>query len=416
MDPWASVLDSVKDFAESSRRFVNGALRRHSDFRRDNPIEILKRLQREAFLDIMKLRDRQDKVERVLSLYKSGREGPFAERSTHIKGIINVGGALFFSPEQEDHGTLDGAEISTGISSRFMFETTVRQKDYLITELVANHSIYHPNDVIGIPLVLAKVMYVANISDYLSVISIPFGARCDDFQIDTNLAQGGYISGLSSFGPPLFNKSYISAAGLKVKASQFSASLAGLASVMGKQLDADSYRSVLSTFWQISCQLAEQSKLTVSGVWKTPFTFSQPLKLGNLVYSIGNLQSHSSPDSSVKASPAASRRTSDGIPVGSMAMVLEIDEDTKFGGWIEVQKSKRQLLKWAISLSDTPEDELGWAVSVGGRVDGQFNMVHLESFLNFNVGKKGNLQPGIVYMMEGRSHKPALVFRSSWLM
>jgi hypothetical protein len=43
---------------------------------------------------------------------------------------------------------------------------------------------------------------------------------------------------------------------------------------------------------------------------------------------------------------------------------LEFDEDSRIGFWIEInKKSYLGLLKWALTLSDTPQDDLGWGMS-----------------------------------------------------
>jgi len=137
-------------------------------------------LQRQAFYDIMQLRERQEKVERVLSLFKASKVGPFAEESTQVKGVINVAGSL----------SRDSSEAESGISSQFVFQTTVRKKDYLFAELISDHRyMSQENDHIGSPLVLSKVMYLSNINDSLSVVAVPVGARCDDFSTDPNLRE-----------------------------------------------------------------------------------------------------------------------------------------------------------------------------------------------------------------------------------
>jgi len=69
-------------------------------------VDIWKRLQRQAFYDIMQLRERQEKVERVLSLFKASKVGPFAEESTQVKGVINVAGVtqnVEIEGEQNSH-------------------------------------------------------------------------------------------------------------------------------------------------------------------------------------------------------------------------------------------------------------------------------------------------------------------------
>lgn len=144
-------------------------------------IEILKRLQREAFSDLMKLRDRQDKVERVLSFYKSSKGSPFQEASTHIRGEIDVLGVLLMMIDINDQQNVDAiqrAGIRTGIDSRFTFETAIRQKDTLVTEFVATEK--GQGDVLGGPLSLSKILYAANVSDWFSMVAVPVGARCRD--------------------------------------------------------------------------------------------------------------------------------------------------------------------------------------------------------------------------------------------
>ncbi|KAL9267322.1 hypothetical protein AKJ16_DCAP26365 [Drosera capensis] len=110
----SAVVEKVKSFVKSGEDFVTGLNRRRnksSDSR--NPIEILKRLQREAFSDLMKLRDRQEKVERVLTVYKTSKAGPF-------------------------EGDRPIAGIRTGTVSWLVFGTTVRQKDSLEAEFATS--------------------------------------------------------------------------------------------------------------------------------------------------------------------------------------------------------------------------------------------------------------------------------------
>lgn len=153
-------------------------------------IEILKRLQREAFSDLMKLRDRQDKVERVLSFYKTAKGSPFQEASTHVRGEVDfLGGILMMRGIDSQHmDALDRAGIRTGITSRFIFETSFGQNDSLVAELIAsetgNGSLL--SDVSGIPLSLSKLSYAANVSDWCSATAIPVGAQCRDFDTTKN--------------------------------------------------------------------------------------------------------------------------------------------------------------------------------------------------------------------------------------
>ncbi|KAF6138839.1 hypothetical protein GIB67_018570 [Kingdonia uniflora] len=80
------VLDKLKEFTYTLLYNPQSYCCRH------NPIEILKRLQREAFSDTMKLRNRLDKHDRLLSsFYKST---PFNHSTTHLSEEVDVGGAL----------------------------------------------------------------------------------------------------------------------------------------------------------------------------------------------------------------------------------------------------------------------------------------------------------------------------------
>jgi hypothetical protein len=151
-------------------------------------IQILKRLQREAFTDLMKLKDRQDKVERVLSFYKTSKGSPFQEASTHVRGEVDLLGALLVMDDVDEKNcdAFSRAGIRTGIDSRFTFETTINQKDTLAAEFVASQKGNgYLGDVSGQSLFLDKVSYKVNASDWLSMVAIPLGARCRDVAVTT---------------------------------------------------------------------------------------------------------------------------------------------------------------------------------------------------------------------------------------
>ncbi|KAF5197078.1 GDSL esterase/lipase [Thalictrum thalictroides] len=93
----------------------------------------------------MKLRDRQEKVERMLLFHKSAKGSPFQELSTHVQGTIDVVGALLFVDEI-DQQSCDTTEMRTWINSKFTFETTIRQNDYLVAEFVAFPNAQGPSD------------------------------------------------------------------------------------------------------------------------------------------------------------------------------------------------------------------------------------------------------------------------------
>ncbi|KAG6493826.1 uncharacterized protein LOC122002412 isoform X2 [Zingiber officinale] len=410
MEQIASVLDGIKGFVQTSERFFKDAFQSQFDAHRKNPIEILKRLQRETFSDLMKLRDRQDKVERVLSSFVSSKGSPFQESSTQLKGTINLGGALPFQNDQQVHDSLDSLGINTGIDARFIFKTNLREKDALLAELVAHqkNSMHFDNEFTGISLVLSKIMYHASVSDLLSVILVPFGATCNDFRSNTDQPQGECLNGLSLSRPPLFNLRHAYGVGLSVKASNFAASFGELISGWNTQMDPASQTNKLSSFLQISSQYFGETKLSLSGVWQMPCSFSKSLRFGRLACGSSSVK---------KAVSSLSGKQVLRSTGGSISMLLDIDESSKFGGWVEVQKSSSDLLNWAVFFSDVLERDIGFGVTVGGNRKAQSSSVILETFLNFCVDKRAIVQPALVLTFnERRRAAPALVFRTSWSM
>ena len=142
-------------------------------------------MQRESFSDIMKLRDRQEKLERVLAFFKSSKESPVQETSTHVRGEFDAVGALLMI------GTIDGTKcraieraIRTGIDSRLTFETTIREKYTLVAEFVGSER--GQKSILGSPLSLAKVLYAAHISDWCTAVAIPVCGRCRDVAVRTS--------------------------------------------------------------------------------------------------------------------------------------------------------------------------------------------------------------------------------------
>lgn len=418
MEPVAFVVGRFKEFGTSTERFVKGVLLRCHKLTSQSPIEILKRLQRETFSDLMKLRERQDKVERMLSFYQSGKGGPFQEARTHMKGVINADGALTFIENDYQQGSdnLDRVGTRRGIDLRFIFETSVRQRDNLIAEFLASHCcLFNHSNMNGSPLALSKLVYFANICDSLSAVFTPLGAQCTDFET-TSFQQGRYESISSSFSPPLFHQSESCGLGFIVKGSNLSASLAGLVSGSGEELSFVG-NIVPSIFGQVSFKPSEEGRLTMSGIWQARRP-SQPLKLGPIALPRGSSNKRSTVNSSVEGSSSATPSNVGFISSSSIALRLEsqFDESNIVDCYVEMWKSSPSLLKWGVSLSDAPRDELGWGLKLGGQIEGHLNQVWLEGFLNFNLGKKAVLQPGILYAVNGESRTPAVLLRSSWFM
>nr|GLL23233.1 uncharacterized protein LOC109187207 isoform X1 [Ipomoea trifida] len=420
MEPAAMVVDKLKAFAQSTQDFASRILHRSENSKRRSPIEILKRLQREAFSDIMKLRDRQEKVERLLSFYKTSKASPFQEASTRVKGEFDVVGALLMmdTVDQSTCDALQRAGIKTGIDYRLWFETTIREKDTLLTEFVGSER--GGGDILGSPLSLAKVLYCANVSNWFSAVAIPVGARCRDVSVGTSSPhQEKALTDYSTLGPPFLNDLNGSAIGIMTRKSNIVASLAQFASGIGAPPISSRTLSCFSTFGQVVCQLSTSTKLTLMGIHKVLKVSSQQPSLGSMTFPIGIFRRHQQSRTSVEEEDLLiGTIRKDSVLDGSMALMLEsqLDESTRIGGWIEMKKSHPKTLQWAITMSDIPEDDFGWGLSLGGLVQGPTNCEHfqIEAFLNFNLGNRCRMQPAILYVVDGETKFPTLMFRSSF--
>lgn len=139
----------------------------------------------------MKQRERLDKVERVLSFYKTSKGSPFQAASTHVRGEVDVLGAVLMmgDVDQLHFDALDRAGIRTGIYSRFTFETTLCQDDTLAAEFVASQEGgRNLGEISGSMLSLTKLFYAANVGDWFSAIVVPFGAQYRDFDVAKNIS------------------------------------------------------------------------------------------------------------------------------------------------------------------------------------------------------------------------------------
>ena len=183
--------------------------------------------------------------------------------------------------------------------------------------------------------------------------------------------------------PPLLRKRHKHGAGLILKSQNFAASLAELISTAAKSSSGEA-SSIFTGFGQVSCRIHDEMKLTMSTAWHGPSVIPR------------------------KSKPAAG---------GCVDLELTLDEDSRIGAWVEVKKSNPRQLKWAVALSDTPDDDLGWGVGVRrGCSEGAPERIQLEGFLNFHLGQKATLQPGVVFSLDGRRCAPAFVLQSSWFL
>lgn len=423
MEPVAFVVDKIEGFRKRGQDFFAGLIhRRRETSGRRHPIEILKRLQREAFSDLMKLRDRQDKVERILSLYKTAKGSPFQEVGTALRGEVDLLGALLMrhTVEHDDCNVLGRAGIRTGVDTRFSFETTVRDNDALVVEFVSGHKHNLVEEGFVSPLSLSKVFYTANAGDWLSAFVIPMGGKCSDVAVVTNPShQGKGLTGVSSCGPPLLNLHNGSAIGLMVKKSNIVASLAQFVSGLGMPLDSGSIEHCFSTFGQVLYQLPRGTKLSLLGLLQVPKLLRQCANHGPLTLSFGGYRRQEAYEGMVEEFVPPMGTSSEGnASTGSIALMLEseIDEFTKIGGWIEMKNSNLKYLKWAVSVSDDSEDSFGWGIRFSGMNEGpkSFDHFQVESYMKLNLGKRFSVKPGVAFIKDGNSRTTALMLRSNW--
>lgn len=367
----------------------------------------------------MKIRDRQEKVERVLSLYSSSKGNPFQDARTLVRGEVDiVGGLLLLDSINDQHrDAIQTAGVTTGIDFRFLFETTNRQKDRFVAEFVADGK-GEANFSAG-ALSLAKVMYAANVSDWLSAVVVPLGAQCKDVAVKTSLHQDKSLTEYSSFGPPILNQYHGGALGVSVITSNIAASCAQFVSGPRLYSNSSGLFRWFSTFGQIVFQLSSNTKLSVLGLHKMPNSSNRMASLGGSLIPIGALKLRKRMDVSVEEDQLPlDNCKNENLSDRSVALMLEsgLDSSTRIGCWVEVKQSHERYLQWAINFSDTPQDDIGWGLSVGGLVQSPrcWDNFQVEGHLNFSIGNRFRLKPSVVYMNEGNSHIPALLLRSSW--
>lgn len=220
----------------------------------------------------------------------------------------------------------------------------------------------------------------------------------------------------SFFSPPLFHQSESCALGFIVKGSNLAASLAGLVSFSGEEANfvGDMGPSV---FGQVSYKPSEEARLTMSGMWQTRRP-SQLLRLGPMVLPRGSSNRMAAVKSCPEGCSSDTPSKLEFIASSSVALMVEsqFDDNSSLGCWVEMWKSSPSLMKWGVSLSDAPCDEMGWGLRLGGQIEGRFNQLWLEGFLNFSLGKKAVLQPAILYAVSGECRTPAVLLRSCWFM
>ncbi|OEL14939.1 hypothetical protein BAE44_0024043 [Dichanthelium oligosanthes] len=384
------------------------------------PGDIMKRLQRETFSDVMKFKEKHDQIEHILSLYKSGKGFEFLDLPIQVKIALDAVGALFLvdgNEFEQAKATLNKAGKRTGLSSRFVFESKTRGKDTVAAELSTRlgGAGAHLGEETGRPVELTSLQYNARINKWLSMILVPFGAQCNNFLHSSSMIQN--LRSQACFdGPPSFLEHHNCAAGLRIEGSKFTASFAELIFGSGGLDSGGGGTNRMTTFGQVSCKPNNDVKLSLSGLWQVRSLSSRFNNLGILAIPLGSLKA---------GAAAAEEHTELSVMVdASQSIALMVDcelyETLKTEGWFQLERPDHGPVHWGFSLSDIPENELGWGVRVGGTAEGKkthhLQHLDLEGYLNFNLGKGARLQPGLVYAKMGEKMTPALFLRSSWFM
>lgn len=197
------------------------------------------------------------------------------------------------------------------------------------------------------------------------------------------------------------------------------ASLAQLVSGLGMQTNSAEIMRCFSTFGQVVYQLSQSTRISLLGVHRMPKLSNRRPCLGAMTIPVGIIRRRKLSETSVEENgPQIETYKYRDLLDGSIALMLEseLDESTRIGGWVEMKQSNTRHLQWAVSMSDTPADEIGWGLSMGGLVQGPRSWDHfqVETFLNFCFGKRFIFQPAVLYIADGSSHFPAFLLRSSW--
>ena len=198
----------------------------------------------------------------------------------------------------------------------------------------------------------------------------------------------------------------------------------------------------MTTFGQVSYKPTNDVKLNLSGLWQVRSLSPRFNNLGILAIPLGSLKAENPTEADTEEQAELSVRfhrpaganshtmeSTVAVQGASPAMHLaqsialmvdcELYETLKTEAWFQMERSNHGPVRWGFSLSDIPENELGWGARVGGTAEGKkhhLQHLDLEGYLNFNLGKGARLQPGLVCAKMGEKMVPALLLRSSWFM
>lgn len=208
------------------------------------------------------------------------------------------------------------------------------------------------------------------------------------------------------------------AIGFMVQKSNILASLSQGFLGPGLQLGSDRHWHCLSTFGQALCQFPRGIKLSLLGLLQVPKLSAQNVNQGALTISFGDFKHEQESEQMLEAFSHIGTDSTKNVSSRSIALMLEsdINDTTKIGGWIEMQKSNLRYLQWSVNMSNESEDSFGWGVRLGGMAEYPTNWEHflVESYIKINVGKNLSMKPGIAYIRQGSARAYAYMLRSNW--
>ncbi|KAL2634500.1 hypothetical protein R1flu_005979 [Riccia fluitans] len=441
------------------------------EFARKFETNALRRLQREAFSDLLKVRERLDKLEHKTGLRGKTHGDSLTGARTNLRGEVSSGGAFIIAEDSacvHSRSSLQHAGLKTGLDVRFTFETPVREGDTLTTQVgVGQGSGLGDGNSFGGPLSLQKINYVAQINDSLSLSVAPLGARASDMSDTINHLQGQALTTFAGSGPALYQHCKGSAIGASLRSSSVLLSMAQFLSGWGSSTaDVTPEPLCLSTLAQFMFQPCDHVVLSLSAVnnvWPSPPTLTSsglhwsemgPLILcktitrpsGAFIFNPVRPQHASSVISqgtlpTESWSPGDSTRNR-GIAMQSVAVAGEIDlgHRVSLAGWAQVERGdwlsefEKKEFQWHVSLAKCTGQNVNWGLSVGRRKredwhddglsavvgdgpdDPSTSQMQTEAFVRMGCGKGFTLQSGFVYIVDRYSQTPAFMLRSSWTM
>ncbi|EFJ09946.1 hypothetical protein SELMODRAFT_447513 [Selaginella moellendorffii] len=446
-----------KGLVEEVASSVIEQLSRSDNLAKASETGALKRLQKEAFTDIMKLREKFEKLELGLSTkdFSSGLE------RTTIKGRVAAGGAFVLMQDSSSYNSrsaLEQSGLPAGLEAEFTFQTAFRDdNDLLTTKCVSGDGGFGTSG-LGGPIRLAKISYATKVTDETKFSLVPLGAQATDMTEVVNPLQGEALTKFTSSGPSLFSHCKGSAIGATYRSSNTLASLSEYISGWG---DSNGLLC-LSTLAQFIHQPTEQLALSLSALnrfWPSPplpsatglhWSEMKPFVLSKSLRSSGVDTMRTSGSSSVSQALSNGDRWSleapayepKGTAMQAFAMSGEMDlgGGACLGGWLQMERGDwlqdddQKKLVWSLSLAqEASVDSVGWGVSlgrsrrdfwsslkdeesdvIGRQAEVSSTQFQVEAFLKYDFGQRFTLQPGLLYVLNKQCQTPALMVKGEW--